>query len=145
MSLEDLKKKFHHEAATVGVQFWNPKVGESIIGEVTERKEINGQQRYIFHDVPRDQYFVLPSHGHLNKQLGENPIGRKLYIELSAESELKSGPGKGKMGKLYFVTDLSDEEWQEVLANEGTEPKLVYAPKDNAEDFDFSNEEGSEM
>jgi hypothetical protein len=144
MGLEDLKRKMHQEAAKVGVQFWSPKVGDVLIGEITEEKEIAGQKRLIFHDYPHDQYFVLPSHGHLKKQI--KGVGQKLYIELAGESELKSGPGKGKMGKLYYVTELGPQEWEEVVKAQGTEEPITASrveitSTDDAEDFDFGEEE----
>ena len=142
MSLEDLKRKMRDEAAKVGTSFWNPKVGDGMFGEITEQKEVNGDMRYVFHDILRDQYFILPNHGHLNKQLGEDAIGSRLYIELSAESELKSGPGKGKMGKLYFVSKLNEDDWKEVIAHKGSEPKIVVNPpqEDAEDDFDFKED-----
>ena len=124
MSLEDLKRKYGEEAKHVGTGFWNPKVGDSVIGKVTEVKTIGEQDRWVFHNIPGDQFIILPNHGHLNKQLGDSPIGKYFYIQLSSESLMKSGLGKGKVGKLYYVAELSPDEIQEVEANLGTEEPI---------------------
>lgn len=142
MSLKDLRDKFHGEARKTSPKFWNPKVGDSLVGNVFGTKNMGTKadgtpdERLLFYNYPSEEYFILPNHGHLNKQIHKEDVGKFFYIELASESLLRKGPGVGKMGKIYYVHELDDNEKSEIVNAEGTEDLIGGEEEDVGSDDD---------